>query len=102
VYLAWLGPVGLVELGEACAALARYAAERLTAIDGVRLAHPDAPFFKEFALKVADPARVRDELAGKGFLVGPVIEGTLIVACTERRTRRQIDALGKAMAGVVG
>jgi glycine dehydrogenase subunit 1 len=102
VYLAWLGPAGLVELGEACAALARYAGERLTAIEGVELAYPDAPFFKEFALKVADPARVRDELAGKGFLVGPVIEGTLIVACTERRTRRQIDALGKAMAGVVG
>ena len=104
VYLAWLGPDGLVELGEACAAKAGYAAERLTEIPGVRLTHPDSPFFKEFALSFEgrEAQEVRHALAERGYLVGPVIQGSLIVACTERRTRQEIDALAEAMAEVVG
>jgi glycine dehydrogenase subunit 1 len=104
VYLAWLGPDGLVELGEACAAKAGYAAERLTEIPGVRLTHPDSPFFKEFALSFEgrEAQEVRHALVERGYLVGPVIQGSLIVACTERRTRQEIDALAEAVAEVVG
>jgi glycine dehydrogenase subunit 1 len=104
VYLAWLGPRGLEELGEACAAKAGYAAERLTAVPGVRLLHPDAPFFKEFAVSFdgRDPGAVRDALAERGYLVGPVVDGALVVACTERRTRREIDGLAESMAGLPG
>jgi glycine dehydrogenase subunit 1 len=103
VYLAWLGPDGLVELGEACAAKAGYAAERLTSIDGVELRDPDAPFFKEVALSFheRDPGDVRDALVEKGYLVGPVIDGSLIVACTERRTKAEIDGLAEAVAEVL-
>jgi len=103
-YLAWLGPQGLVELGEACAAKARYAAERLTSFSKVRLTHPDRPFFKEFALSFegAEPSAVREDLAGRGFVVGPVIGGSLLVACTERRTTEEIDRLAEAMGEVVG
>jgi glycine dehydrogenase subunit 1 len=103
VYLAWLGPDGLVELGEACAAKAGYAADRLTAIPGVRLTDPNSPFFKEFALSFEgrEAEDVRHALIERGYLVGPVIEGSLIVACTERRTRGEIDALAEAMAEVV-
>jgi glycine dehydrogenase subunit 1 len=103
VYLAWLGPDGLVELGRACAAKARYAAERLTAIEGVRLTFPDRPFFKEFALSFDDHSvdEVHRDLVGRGFLVGPVIHQSLIVACTERRTREEIDALAEAMGEVI-
>jgi glycine dehydrogenase subunit 1 len=103
VYLAWLGPAGLVELGEACAAKAAYAAERLTAAPGVRLRHGDAPFFKEFAITFErrEPAAVRDRLADRGFLVGPVLDGSLMIACTERRSRKQIDGLAAAVGEVV-
>jgi glycine dehydrogenase subunit 1 len=103
VYLAWLGPAGLVELGQACAAKAAYAAERLTAVPGVRLAHPDVPFFKEFALAFdrRGPAEVRDRLADRGYLVGPVFEEALLVACTERRSRQEIDDLARAVGEVV-
>jgi glycine dehydrogenase subunit 1 len=101
-YLAWLGPDGLVELGEACAAKAGYAADRLGAVDGVELAFPDQPFFKEFALSMPDAEGVRRALADRGFLVGPVIDGRLLVACTERRTREEIDALADAVWEVVG
>jgi glycine dehydrogenase subunit 1 len=103
VYLAWLGPAGLAELGEACAAKAAYAAERLTAVPGVRLTHGDAPFFKEFPLAVHghEPSAIRDRLADRGFLVGPVLGGSLLVACTERRTREQIDGLAGALGEVL-
>jgi glycine dehydrogenase subunit 1 len=104
VYLAWLGPEGLRELGEACAAKARYAAERLTEVPNVRLTFPESAFFKEFALSfdAAAPAEVRDRLVDRGFLVGPVIGESLLVACTERRSREDIDRLGQALAEVLG
>jgi glycine dehydrogenase subunit 1 len=103
VYLAWLGPVGLIELGEACAARAHHAAERLTALEGVSLAFPDAPFYKEFAVSFDGraPEDIRDAVADRGFLVGPVIGSSLLVACTERRTRHEIDDLASAVHEVM-
>ena len=104
VYLAWLGPQGLREVGEASAAKARYAAGRLTEVPAVRLTYPEAPFFKEFALSFdgVGPEEVRDRLIDRGFLVGPVAEESLLVACTERRSREEIDRLGDALAEVIG
>jgi glycine dehydrogenase subunit 1 len=106
VYLAWLGPAGLEELGRQCASKAAYAAERLTAIDGVELLHPGAPFFKEFAVRLPHPAAaVRDALLHDGILAGvplPDADGhALLVAVTERRTRAQIDALAMALEAAV-
>jgi glycine dehydrogenase subunit 1 len=106
VYLAWLGPAGLEELGRQCASKAAYAAERLTAIDGVELLHPGAPFFKEFAVRLPRPAAaVRDALVDDGILAGvplPDADGhALLVAVTERRTRTQIDALAGALEAAV-
>ncbi len=102
IYLAWLGPEGLLDVGEASAAKARYAADRITAIDGVRLTHPDVPFFKEFGVSFdrATGEEVRTAMAERGFLVGPVIERSLVMACTERRTREEIDGLAEALAEV--
>jgi glycine dehydrogenase subunit 1 len=106
VYLAWLGPRGLEELGRQCAAKASYAAERLTAVDGVELLFPGAPFFKEFALRLPRAAaEVRDSLLEREFLaVVPDATGdgrVLLVAVTERRTREEIDALARALAEVL-
>ncbi len=97
VYLGWLGPEGLVELGRQCVSKARYAAERLGDLAGIRLRDPEAEFFKEFAVATErDPIDVQRRLLGEGFLVGPVVEGGLLVAVTERRTREEIDGLVKA------
>jgi len=106
VYLGWLGPQGLAELGRACAAKAAYAAERLTGIPGVSLLHAEAPFFKEFALQLPRAATdVRDALIERGFLAGvplPDADGrALLVAVTERRTREEIDALADAVREVL-
>ena len=106
VYLAWLGPEGLAELGRQCASKAAYAAGRLSAIDGVELLHPDAPFFKEFALRLPRTAAdVRDALTDRGILAGvplPDADGhALLVAVTERRTREQIDRFASELAEIL-
>jgi glycine dehydrogenase subunit 1 len=102
VYLAWLGPQGLEELGERCVSKAAYAAERLTEVPGVELLFPDAAFFEEFPLRTPRPAaEVVDALVDRGYLAGvplPDEDGhALLVAVTERRTREEIDGLALAM-----
>jgi glycine dehydrogenase subunit 1 len=106
VYLGWLGPDGLAELGRQCHAKATYAAERLRQIDGVDLLFGDAPFFKEFPLQLPRPATdVVDALVDRGFLAGvplPDADGhALLVAVTERRSRDEIDELALAMREVL-
>ena len=106
IYLGWLGPEGLVEVGRRCAAKAAYAAARLGEVPGVSLLHPDAPFFKEFALRVPQPAEgVVQGLVERGYLGGVPFaragEDVLLVAVTERRTREQIDGLAVAMKEVL-
>ena len=105
VYLAWLGPGGLAELGRQCAAKAAYAAHRLSEIPGVEMLFPGQPFFKEFALRLPAPsAEVRDALIERGFLAGvPLADGgghALLVAVTERRTPEEIDRLADVLAEV--
>src|SRR5215203_2784543 len=56
VYLAWLGPQGLREVGETCLALGEYAKQALTDA-GVELLFPGEATFKEFAIRVGRPAR---------------------------------------------
>jgi glycine dehydrogenase subunit 1 len=99
VYLAWLGPQGLQELGRQCMAKARYAAERIADLTSAELMWPGAPFFKEFAVRTPiDPGQTQRRLLEAGFLVGPVVgEEGLLVSVTERRTREEIDRLAKAM-----
>jgi glycine dehydrogenase subunit 1 len=106
IYLGWLGPDGLAELGRQCAAKASYAADRLTEIPGVSLLHPDAPFFKEFALRVPGRAdRLVESLVEHGYLGGVAYsqagEDVLLVAVTERRSRAQIDGLVTAVETAV-
>jgi glycine dehydrogenase subunit 1 len=106
VYLGWLGPEGLAELGRRCTAKAAYAAARLAEVPGVGLRFPDAPFFKEFALALPRPAtEVRDALLEHGFLAGVPLpapeEDTLLVAVTEQRTREEIEALALALREVL-
>src|SRR5207244_3953591 len=103
VYLAWLGPGGLEELGLQCASNAHRLAELATAIDGVELLFPGAPFFKEFALRLPRPAEeVRDAMIERGILAGvplPEVDGrALLVAVTERRTPQELDAYANALA----
>jgi glycine dehydrogenase subunit 1 len=102
--MAWLGPRGFVEVGRRCVAKARYAADVLTSLPGVSLAF-EAPFFKEFTIRLPRPAaEVRDALMDRGYLAGVPAAGhedLLVVALTERRTRSEIDGLASAMGEVL-
>jgi glycine dehydrogenase subunit 1 len=103
VYLGWLGPYGLEELGRQCMAKARYAAERISDLTTAEMMWPNAEFFKEFAIRTpGDPREVQRSLLDAGFVVGPVIgEDGLLVSVTERRTREEIDRLVKAFGEAV-
>jgi glycine dehydrogenase subunit 1 len=97
VYLAWLGPGGLEELGRQCLAKARYAAERIADLGTAELMFPGEDIFKEFAVRVpGDPGDVQRRLLDAGFLVGPIVGDGVLVSVTERRTRQEIDELVKA------
>ena len=79
---------------------AHYAAERLAGLPGVRLAF-EAPFFKEFAIRVeGDPEAILAEVRRRGFHGGialkdwgPGLDDAILVAVTEKRTRAEIDGL---------
>lgn len=109
VYLSWLGPSGLAELGETCLALARYAKERLAERAGAPPAF-DAPTFKEFAVRLPRPAEevlryARARGIHPGYPAGrdyPGLEDVLLVAVTEKRTPAEIDRLAEVLAEACG
>jgi glycine dehydrogenase subunit 1 len=100
VYLSWLGPQGLREVGETCMSLAEHAKRRLTDA-GLELAFPDQTTFKEFAVRVglnaADAIRsARARGVHPGYAVGRDYAGlddALLVAFTERRRPADVDRL---------
>jgi glycine dehydrogenase subunit 1 len=102
MYLSWLGPQGLREVGETCLALGAYAKERL----GLPLAFPDKPTFKEFAVRAGRPGReaidaARAQGVHPGYALGRDYEGledALLVAVTEKRTTADIDRLAEVLA----
>jgi glycine dehydrogenase subunit 1 len=106
VYLTWLGPHGLRELGELCSGLAAYAKERL----GLPLLFADRTTFKEFAVRVGRPAdevvaAAREHGVNPGYALRrdyPGMEDALLVCVTEKRTPREIDRLAEVLAEVAG
>jgi glycine dehydrogenase subunit 1 len=105
IYLSWLGPQGLREVGETCTALAEHAKERLGHV-GIGQVFPERATFKEFAVSVGRNAKeaVRDSRARgvhPGYALGRDYEGmddALLVAVTERRTPADVDRLAEALA----
>ena len=108
VYLAALGPVGLREVAEGCLANSHYAAERIAALPGWRMAFPGRPFYQEFAVDGPLPAaevvaRLRRRKILPGIAISrwfPDAPNRLLVAVTEVKRKRQIDALVKALAAL--
>ncbi len=104
IYLSWLGRQGIVELGELMLQRTAYARERLAAIDGVSLVH-DGPVIREFVVRVDGSldeivAACRARGVNPGLPLArdyPELEGCLLVAVTEQRSRADIDALVDAL-----
>jgi glycine dehydrogenase subunit 1 len=110
IFLSLVGRQGLREVAELCCRKAHYAAERLSAIGGIRLMF-DRPFFKEFVLRCDDVDAVIDRARKAGCDVGPPLRrfplltgepgrelaNGLLLAVTEKRTREEIDRLVNAV-----
>jgi glycine dehydrogenase subunit 1 len=110
VYLSWLGPQGLREVGEACLALAAYAKRRLAERAGCEVLFPERTTFKEFAVRVGRNANevvraAREHGVHPGYPIGRDYAGmddVLLVAVTEKRTQAEIDRLADVLAEVAG
>jgi glycine dehydrogenase subunit 1 len=108
IYLAAVGPTGLRRAAELSARKAHYAAECLASVPGLSLAF-NGPFFKEFVVRSAkDPAHVLAEVGRLGFHGGialgrwfPELSDSILIAVTEKRTKREIDGLAAAYARVL-
>jgi glycine dehydrogenase subunit 1 len=108
VYLTWLGPQGLREVGETCLSLAAYAKQQLQERAGLELVFPERATFKEFAVRVGRNARdvIRDARAlgvHPGYALGRDYEGmddVLLIAVTEKRSPADIDRLAQVLAEV--
>jgi glycine dehydrogenase subunit 1 len=105
VYLTWLGPQGLRELGETCLSLAEYAKDRLRTA-GCELVFSDRTTFKEFAIRTGRPASeairaARAQGVHPGYALGRDYEGlddALLVCVTEKRSPADIDRLAEVLA----
>jgi glycine dehydrogenase subunit 1 len=104
VYLSWLGPEGLRDVGETCMALAEHAKERLR----LPVVFSQQTTFKEFAVRVRRPGtEVVREARARGVHPGYVLgrdyagmDDVLLVAVTERRTPAEIERLAEVLAEV--
>jgi glycine dehydrogenase subunit 1 len=105
VYLSWLGPEGLREVGEACMGLSEYAKQRLVDA-GFELVFPERATFKEFAVRVGRNAQdavraARNAGVHPGYVLGrdyPGLDDAVLVALTERRSPQDVDRLVEALA----
>ncbi len=105
VYLSWLGPQGLRELGETCMSLAEHAKRRLVDA-GLELVFADRATFKEFAVRAGRPAKeairqARAHGVHPGYPLGrdyEALDDAVLVALTERRTPEDVDRLVEALA----
>ena len=108
LHLCLLGQEGLTRTAEIGIERAHYAAERLTAIPGVKMLSA-APFGNEFAVCLPVNAyQAIDKLTSRGVVPGfplgryyPGLENALLVACTEKTSKEQIGILAEMLRGML-
>jgi glycine dehydrogenase subunit 1 len=106
IYLSWLGPQGIRELGETCMSLGEHAKERI----GLPLLFPEQTTFKEFVVRVGRNAKdvvqaARAQGVHPGYALGRDYEGmedALLVCVTEKRTPDDIERLAQVLGKVTG
>ena len=111
IYLAWLGPVGLSELGTLLVDRIEFLRRQVFAIEGVTPVF-DGPVFKELAIRLPGPVTAHDAIVAckkhavhPGFALGvdyPELgDNVLLVAVTEKRTDADIVLLATALREAV-
>jgi glycine dehydrogenase subunit 1 len=109
VYMSLTGKSGLEKVGRLCLSKAHYAANRVCEIPGFSLKF-GGPFFKEFVVETPiPPHRLIARLMKKGIAPGIDLgrfrlglKGCLMIAVTEKRTKKQIDDLAFELSKAAG
>ncbi len=112
VYLALLGPKGMLEIGEGIMARSHYAMLRLAEIQGVKAPAFRSPHFKEFVVNFDGTGKtvqaINAALLAQGIFGGkdltdefPGLGQSALYCVTEVHTRADIDALVSALKEVV-
>lgn len=99
VYMSTLGKAGMQEAALLNVRKSHYAAERVT--KGSLSLPFSSPFFNEFVVKLPEGTNVKEinsKLLGAGYIGGydlgaayPELQGCMLIAVTERRTKEEID-----------
>jgi glycine dehydrogenase subunit 1 len=112
VYLALLGPQGMVELGEGIMTRTRYAMAQLDQIEGIEAPAFQAPHFREFVVRFDGTGRTVAEinaaLLERGIFGGkdltaefPELGQSALYCVTEVHTQADIDRLAAALREVI-
>lgn len=104
VYLSAMGPQGLKDAASQSHCKAHYLADRLSTLGGFERAF-GASFFHEFAIRCPRPvSEINATLKEKNILGGydlgreySELQNVMLLCCTEKRTREEIDALVAAL-----
>lgn len=108
VYMALLGKEGFYEVSRNSSLSAHYMNERLKEIDSIELPYEQRDFYNEFPVIIKNLKSVQGAMKSKGYLMGvnmgkidPDKEDMLLIACTEKRTKEEIDGFIEALKGAV-
>jgi glycine dehydrogenase subunit 1 len=112
VYLALMGPQGMVDIGEGIMSRSRYAMMQLDKIEGVRAPVFRSPHFKEFVINFDGTgktvAEINKALLARGIFGGedlskefPVLGESALYSVTEVHTKDDLDRLVSALREVV-
>jgi glycine dehydrogenase subunit 1 len=108
VYMALMGKQGLKEVATLCLQKSHYLAEKISQIKGFKLKY-NQPFFKEFVVETPIPASViKEKLQAKKILPGIDLSkfdgygDGLLIAVTEKRTKKEMDIFVDELKNLVG
>ncbi|HXF58243.1 MAG TPA: hypothetical protein VN539_00290, partial [Candidatus Saccharimonadales bacterium] len=106
IHMALLGAQGMRDVATQSLEKAHYLAKRAIQVPGVSLCHGDAPYVREFVLRLPGPAIEFVRAAEKKRLLAGVPLGRfdatrpndLLVAVTEKRTKEEMDRYVETLA----
>ena len=92
IYMALMGKQGLKEVAELCIQKSHYLADEISKLNKFSLMYNN-PFFKEFLIKTPISSKlIVDKLIEKNIFAGiPIDDNSLLVAVTEKRTKKEMD-----------
>ncbi len=109
IYMATMGPAGLRNAAVVSMQRAHELARRIESMAGYELPFGAQPIFREFVVRCrqASPEQIVADGAAKGLLPGVAMgrldksmADCLLVACTEKRTEADLDAMVDLLEGV--